>query len=37
MDSAGQEGGVFGFQDDDNNNDNNGNDGNDNDGDDMYD
>lgn len=39
MDSAGQEGGVFGFRDDDDNNDNGGGsgDGNDNDGDDMYD
>jgi len=39
MDSAGQEGGVFGFQDDNNNNDNSGGNGggNDNDGDDMYD
>jgi len=39
MDSAGQEGGVFGFQDDNNNdnNDGSGGGGNDNDGDDMYD
>ena len=37
MDSAGQEGGVFGFQDDNDNDDNNDSGGNDNDGDDMYD
>lgn len=37
MDSAGQEGGVFGFQDDDNNNGGDAGGGNDNDGDDMYD